>query len=235
MSIAATQSYGTSPFQRGTASSAGAAAEPRTGSRAPAPSGAMATAGGNAVSVELSDEAKAMLAGALAPPAIDIPKTLDEIIQKRSDAFTEKLTKALKAMGIPDGEEFTLTFDSMGRVKTDSPYKKKIEEYFENDPEAAKELKAIASLHALKAAQEALALYIEEKKAAKSDDEKAAAFDRHTAHSINIQKLSGILTFKDGALSSAAREYVDALKPPDAKESDAASRSAPVDLLALLA
>lgn len=225
MSIPAigTQNYNpASLFQSRTDWSSGVT-DPRLDSPA-RPASSTKAAANEAVTVELSDQAKAALAAS--PPAIEIPKSLDEIIEKRSEVLAAKLTRALHGLGIPPDEEVLFRIDSTGKIGTDSPYKKKIEEFFEKDPEAAQEMKEIASLSALKAAQVALELYVAEKKAARNEDEEKAALGRHMSLSLTIPKLSDVLTFKDGKISSAALDYVNALKPPDAESSDPASRDA---------
>lgn len=175
-----------------------------------------------AVLVELSDQAKAALAAMR-----DVPTSLDEILAKRSEAMAAKLTKAFQSIGISPDEATLLKIDASGEIATDSPYKKKIEEFFESDPEAVKELKAIASLSELKAAQEALKIFLEEKKAARNEDEAEAAYGRHTSLSLTIHKLSDALVLKDGKLSSAALDYVEASKPQTMRDAEAAANGAP--------
>lgn len=225
----------------------GSAADAVSPSKSAASDTSAAAKGGNdpAVSIVLSDQAKARLKQLQAglQVAQDLPVSLDAMVQKRTDAFAATLNKAFAALQIPLDDAISLQVDKSGRITTDSPYKKAIAKYFEDNPEAAKEFKAIASLNALRATQKALELYNEEQKAARNKDEQSAAFDRHATRSQAIQKLSGSFSLKQGKLSSAAMDYVIASDPrsdraaqaeavkaqADRAASKAAARSAPDD------
>lgn len=180
------------------------------------------SAAGPAASVTLSDAAKAALKRAdTGQQAIDaMARTFDERVQVRTDALADRLTKAFAADGIPLDQKIDLRLDATGRIATDSPYKKKIDKIFENDPDLAKEFEAVATLNTLRAAQKALDLFAAEKKAARDDDERVAAFGRYTARSMTLQGLSGSMTLKDGALSSSALAYVETLSGPKAPRTE---------------
>lgn len=218
-----------------------APAWPRSGAAAgaAAPSGQISSdmpasaKGGDdpAVSIVLSDQAKARLKQLQAglQVAQDQPASLDAMVQKRTDAFAATLNKAFAALQIPLDDAISLRVDTSGQITTDSPYKKAIARYFEANPEAAKEFKAIASLNALRATQKALELYQEEQKAARNKDEQSAAFDRHATRSLAIQKLSGSFSLKQGKLSSAAMDYVIASDPRSDRAAQTEAVKAQVD------
>ena len=104
--------------------------------------------------VELSDRAKAILDKADADKAAtaELSLSFDEILQKRSDALTSRLTDAFKGMNVNLDEAVRLQVDKFGNVTTEGSWKAKIEKFFADNPDLAKELKAIAGLNALKAA-----------------------------------------------------------------------------------
>ncbi len=134
-------------------------------------------------------------------------RSFDERLKVRFDALASRLSEAFKEKGIPLDDPISLRIES-GTVVSDSPYRKKIEKMFRDDPELAKEFESVASLKAMQAAQRSLELYNEEKKSARSRDEQEAAYERYTARMIDIQTLSGVMTLKDGALTSAAEDYL---------------------------
>ena len=134
-------------------------------------------------------------------------RSFDERLKLRSDALASRLSAAFAEKGIPLDDPVSLRIES-GIVVSDSPYRKKIEKMFRDDPELAKEFESVASLKAMRAAQKSLELYNDEKKSARSRDEQEAAYGRYTARMLDIQKLSGVMTLKDGALSSAAEDYM---------------------------
>jgi hypothetical protein len=195
-------------------------------------------AGGDATTVQISDLAR-MLAQSFAPQSgsaadqagqLKLPANFDEMVTQRTDTLAATLTDAFAAAHIPLADATTLVVDSYGQIRADGPGKKKIEQYFKDNPEAAKEFKTVATLNSLKAAEQVLRLYNEEKKAATTDDQKAAAFDRWTARMVNIQSLSGIMSLQGGKLISATGLYADSITPPG---SDAKSAQSPgVDLVA---
>ncbi|ABE40470.1 conserved hypothetical protein [Rhodopseudomonas palustris BisB5] len=123
------------------------------------------TQGAAATVVTLSDRAKAVLdkANADKTAAADLTLSFDEILQKRSDALTSKLTKAFSGLNVNLDEAVRLQVDKFGNVTTEGPWKAKIEEFFAKNPDLAKELKAIAGLNALRAANTAVDLYNKEK------------------------------------------------------------------------
>ncbi|MBN8938061.1 MAG: hypothetical protein J0H01_01160 [Rhizobiales bacterium] len=211
--IAANTTTGDTPAWLRSGSAANPAAP--AGKSGANPSTAGGSAGEPAVSVVLSDQAKARLKQLQAglPMTQDQSASLDAMVQKRTEAFAATLSKAFAALQIPLDDAISLQVDKSGQITTDSPYKKAIAKYFEANPEAAKEFKAIASLNALRATQKALELYNEEQKAARNKDEQGAAWDRYATRSMAIQKLSGSFSLKQGKLSSAAMDYVIASDP----------------------
>ncbi|NVN88711.1 MAG: hypothetical protein HXX15_21750 [Rhodopseudomonas sp.] len=167
-------------------------------------------------SVELSDRAKAILAKAAADKAAtaDLTLSFDEILQKRSDALASKLTDAFKGLNVNLDDAVRLQVDKFGNVTTEGPWKKKIEKLFADDPELAKEFKAVAGLSALKAANTALELYNKDKGASAGSKQQQQAWTQYNIRSINIQTLSGVLSLKDGNLRSAAVDYIDTIADP---------------------
>jgi hypothetical protein len=179
--------------------------------------------------VQLSDQAKAQLeqTAAAQTAVATIPTSLDELVAKQTDDLADSLTKAFAAAGIPADEVVRLQVDRFGNVKTEGPYKKKIDEVFKNDPELAKQLKTVAGLNALKAAQQSLDLYNAQKKATSDPKRQADAWTQYNIRAMNIQTLSGVMTLKDGKLRSAAVDYVDMIADPTGEGADNA-KSDPV-------
>lgn len=174
---------------------------------------------GPAVVVDLSGTAKAAAQGAAsaAVTSLDLPKSFDELVQQRTDALAQKLTRMFDDAGIDVGDKIALRIDSSGMIRTDGPQKERIEQFFRDNPDIAKEFRDVASLNTMKATLEALRLYNEEMKSAQSKEAQAAVRDRFTTRSIRIQELSGSLTLENGTLTSAAVEYADSLSPADDK------------------
>ncbi|WP_455974734.1 hypothetical protein [Methylorubrum populi] len=173
------------------------------------PQTARGTVPAAAAVVTLSDTAKSALDGlkAAQEATADATRSFDEQLKVRSETLAGRLSAAFSGEGIPVDEPIALRMES-GRVVSDSPYRKKIEKLFGNDPELAKEFESVASLKAMQAAQKSLELYNQEKKNARDRNEQNAAYERHSTRMIDIQKLSGVMTLKDGALSSAAEDYM---------------------------
>jgi hypothetical protein len=163
--------------------------------------------------VDLSDEAQAQLQQAEADRTtlLDLPASFDELVAKRTEDFAKSLVEAFTAEDIPLDEAISLSIDSSGTIHADGPYKKRIEQYFKDNPEAAKEFKAVATLNALRATLEALRLFNEEKKSATTKEQQTQAWDRYTVRSLYIDSLSGLLTLKDGKITSAAMDYARSL------------------------
>ncbi len=188
--------------------------------------------------VTLSDHAKAILdkANADKAAAADLTLSADEILAKRTDALSTRLTAAFKGLNVNLDDAVRLQLDKSGNVTTEGPWKKKIEKLFADDPELAKEFKAVAGLNALKAASTALDLYNKEKGASAGGKQQQDAWTRYNIRSINIQTLSGVMSLKDGKLRSAAVDYIDMLayrngtkaagSDPAQKQRDAANRLA---------
>lgn len=170
---------------------------------------------GAAAVVDLSAAARQQLAGLVGGTQAEKTagsagiRSFDETVQDRSQALADRLKAAFTKLGIPLDEPIKLQLDETGQVKTDSPYKKKIEKLFADDPELAKEFKNVAGLNAMKAAQKALEASEAEKRAAKDDDARDAASGRYTARMMTSQDLSGTMTLDDGKLRSASREFMD--------------------------
>lgn len=165
-------------------------------------------------SIILSEHAQFILAQAndSQQAAANLQLSAQERFAKRVDAFAQKLTALYSKLNIPLSEKTAFSIDAYGDIKVDGAYKKKLEQYFKDNPDDAKEYKAIAKLGALQATQKALDLYYEEKKAAKGDKRlEKAADERYAVHASRIKELSGTLTFEDGKLHSAANDYIDAI------------------------
>jgi hypothetical protein len=167
--------------------------------------------------VQLSDRAKAILDKANADKAATANLTLsfDEMLQQRTDALTTKLTDAFKKMNVNLDDAVRLQVDKFGKVTAEGPWKEKIEKFFEDNPDLAKELKAIAGLNALKAANAALELYNKEKgSGGPGSKQQQSAWTNYNIRSMNIQTLSGVISLEDGELRSAAMDYIDSIADP---------------------
>jgi hypothetical protein len=180
----------------------------------------------DAVSIELSDQAKALLQQTTEALML----SFDEMLQKRTDVLTGRLTDAFKKLNVNLDDAVRLKVDKYGKVTTEGPWKEKIEKLFADDPELAKEFKTIAALNSLKAAQTALDLYNKEKGGMPGSDRQSDAWTRYNIRSINIQALSGVISLKDGQLRSAAIDYIDMIADPTGakaiSQKDAANRLA---------
>jgi hypothetical protein len=166
--------------------------------------------------VELSDHAKAAIekANADQAAAADLTLSFDEVLAKRTDELTRTLTDAFKGLNVNLDDAVRLGIDKSGNVTTEGPWKKKIEQLFQDRPDLAKELKTISSLDSLKATQKALDLYNDEKKSATGKKQQDEAWTRYNVRSINIQTLSGVMSLKDGKLRSAAADYIELIADP---------------------
>jgi hypothetical protein len=180
------------------------------------PAAANASGSGAADVVQLSDKAQATLAKAKADQAATANLTLsfDEILAQRTDALTQTLTDAFAKLNVNLDDAVRLQVDNFGNVTTEGPWKKKIEKLFQDRPDLAKELKEIAGLNSLKAAQTALDLYNKEKGSTLGSKQQSAAWTQYSIRSINIQTLSDVITLKDGKLRSAAVDYIDMIADP---------------------
>jgi hypothetical protein len=166
-------------------------------------------------SVELSDQAKAALGQITADQTAitTIPTSLDEIVAKQTDDLADSLSKAFAADNIPLDQAIRLQVNKFGNPQTEGPWKKRIDEVFKDNPELAKKLKTVAGLNALKAAQEALDLYNQQKKST-NPKQQTEAWTQYNIQTINIQTLSGVMTLKHGKLRSAAVDYIDTIADP---------------------
>ncbi|MFT4277497.1 MAG: hypothetical protein QM576_14180 [Rhodopseudomonas sp.] len=167
--------------------------------------------------VQLSERAQAILDKANADKAATAKLSLsfDEMLQQRTDALTTKLTDAFKGMNVNLDDAVRLQVDKFGKVTAEGPWKEKIEKFFADNPDLAKELKAIAGLNSLKAANAALELYNKEKgSSAPGSKQQQSAWSNYTIRSMNIQTLSGVISLKDGELRSAAMDYIDSIADP---------------------
>lgn len=191
----------------------------------PTPIKADAAAVGSAVIVELSAQAKAASTAALQPF-----KTLDEDINERTNALVGKFSDFLERAGIPADEAITLKVDKFGRVTADGPYKKKVEEYFADNPDS-KELRAIVEFQTMRATQQALEALAKEKKAARNDDESEKANTRFLMRASEIQRLDGQVTLQSGKLTTGAQDYITSLRIP-ATADDVAAHNQALDRLA---
>ena len=169
-----------------------------------------------ATNVDLSDRAKALLAKAAADEEIaaDLKLSFDERLAKRSDALAQTLTERFKKLNVNLDDSVRLQVDRFGKVTTEGPWKEKIEKMFADDPDLAKEFKTVAALNSLKAAQTALDLYTKEKGSAVGSQQQQKAWVDYNIRSINIQKLSGVMSLTDGKLRSAAVDYIDMIADP---------------------
>lgn len=171
---------------------------------------------GPAVAVDLSAAARTQLARLAASSRTgtggvaggDAVRSFDEVVQDRTTALADTLGARLRNLGIPQDEPIKLKLDDIGRVTTDSPYKEKIETLFKDDPDLAKEFRDVAGLNAMKAAQKALEAFETERKAARDDDARDAAYGLYTARLMRSQDLSGTMTLEDGTLRSASVAFV---------------------------
>ncbi|OPF96616.1 hypothetical protein [Rhodopseudomonas palustris] len=167
--------------------------------------------------VTLSDRAQAILDKANADKAATAKLALsfDEMLQQRTDALTAKLTDAFKKLNVNLDDAVRLQVDKFGNVTAEGPWKAKIEKYFADNPDVAKELKEISGLNALKAANAALELYNKEKgSSAQGSKQQQSAWSNYNIRSMNIQTLSGVISLKDGQLRSAALDYIDSIADP---------------------
>ena len=204
---------GTSAFL---ASQAQAGAIPSATASTPSQS-ATTAATGAVDTVTLSDRANAILDKAKADKAAteQLALSFDESLQKRTDALTAKLTDAFKKLNVNLDDAVRLQVDKFGNVTAEGPWKAKIEKYFADNPDVAKELKEISGLNALKAANAALELYNKEKgSSSPGSKQQQTAWSNYNARSMNIQTLSGVISLKDGQLRSAALDYIDSIADP---------------------
>jgi hypothetical protein len=184
--------------------------------------------------VELSDHAKATVEKAKADQAAtaDLTLSFDEILAKRTDALAKTLTDAFSGLNVNLDDAVRLQVDKFGNVTTEGPWKKKIEKLFQDRPDLAKELKAVAGLNALKAAQSALDLYNKEKGSTLGSKQQSEAWTQYNIRSMNIQTLSGVMSLKDGKLRSAAADYIDLIADPTGSADRTRTRQDVADRLA---
>jgi hypothetical protein len=184
--------------------------------------------------VELSDHAKATVEKAKADRAAtaDLTLSFDEILAKRTDALAKTLTDAFSGLNVNLDDAVRLQVDKFGNVTTEGPWKKKIEKLFQDRPDLAKELKAVAGLNALKAAQTALDLYNKEKGSTLGSKQQSEAWTQYNIRSMNIQTLSGVMSLKDGKLRSAAADYIDLIADPTGSADRTRTRQDVADRLA---
>ena len=184
--------------------------------------------------VELSDHAKATVEKAKADQAAtaDLTLSFDEILAKRTDALAKTLTDAFSGLNVNLDDAVRLQVDKFGNVTTEGPWKKKIEKLFQDRPDLAKELKAVAGLNALKAAQTALDLYNKEKGSTLGSKQQSEAWTQYNIRSMNIQTLSGVMSLKDGKLRSAAAGYIDLIADPTGSADRTRTRQDVADRLA---
>ncbi len=170
----------------------------------------------SATMIELSDRAKSIIAKAQADQDAtrNLTKSFDEMLTERTDALGKRLSEAFSSLNVPPEFATHLKVDKFGNVTAEGPWKAKIEKMFSDDPALAKELKEVAGLNAMKAAQASLDLYTEQKKSTNDEKKQAAAWTNYNIRALNIQTLSGVMTVKDGKLRSAAVDYMDMIADP---------------------
>lgn len=175
----------------------------------------------------LSIETKTQLDGAtlsvkatLTPDdTVDLSVSLADILAEKTKKFSDDLVSKFKELGIGMANSFSLKVSKGGIISATGPYKEKIEEFFKDNPDFAKELKEIAALSALVAMQEVNEKY---KKAREEADkildpeerEKAhKSLDmRHMTQTATISEMSGYVTYNDGAFSSTALNYARSIE-----------------------
>ena len=119
---------------------------------------------GAATVLDYSSMAKAQVAQLATPLTAQISSTsgllgtqsFEEAVEARTAKLTDRLKESFKKQGILMDDPIKMDVDQLGHMTTHNPYKKKIENIFENDPDLAKEFKDVASLHNMMAAQKAL-------------------------------------------------------------------------------
>lgn len=173
-----------------------------------------------------SIETKTQLDGAtlsvkvtLAPDdTVDLSMSLAEILAERTKKLSDQLVSSFKALGIGMTNSFSLKVSKGGVISATGPYKEKIEDFFKDNPDVAKELKEIAALSALVAMQEVNEKYKKAREADKIIDpeerEKAhKSLDmRHLSQTATISEMSGYVTYNDGAFSSTALDYARSIE-----------------------
>lgn len=221
-SVSGVTAEAASALQKSVSGAAGAKTDKRTD---PTSAKADAAPVGAAVVVDLSAQAKALSAALLQPS-----RTMDDDIQERTNALVGKFSDFLERAGIPADEAISLKVDKFGRVTADGPYKKKVEEYFADNPDS-KELRAIVEFHAMRATQQALEALAEEKRAARNDGETEKANTRFLTRANEIQRLDGRVTLQNGRLTTGAQDYIASLKVPETAD-DVMARDQALDRLA---
>lgn len=138
------------------------------------------------------------------------PSFVDMVARKTRD-FSKTLMSALEAAKIPTDEPITLTLDASGKVTADGPYKERVEKFFKDNPELAKQLKDIAALNSMVAMNEAMRRFTEAKEKAENDEDLKQATLDYTTQSGTIQSLSGTMVLAEGQLTSGAVSYMSSL------------------------
>lgn len=162
--------------------------------------------------VDLSPQARAALQAEAGQQILrEMSTSFDDLVAQKTSQVAEKLVSAFTAEGIPLDEPLSLRVDDAGTIRADGPYKEKIEKLFKDNPELAEDLRTAATLNALKAAQEVYRLQNDELRSARSDEEREAARNRQMLRSMDIQTIGGLMTLKDGELTSAAVDYATRL------------------------
>lgn len=175
--------------------------------------------------------AAASLPGLEKVDRLDISRSMVEEVARKTKAFSDSLIDTLAGakIGLRDirtlKDSFSITLKD-GQVTATGPYKDQIEAFFRgssNQDEATRmevkrikdELKEILALNALIALKEANQRYLDDKKKAESlmdPVKREAALKkadmRHLEQSETLNSLSGTLTFRNGAFTSAALDYI---------------------------
>jgi hypothetical protein len=165
--------------------------------------------------VDLSDRAKLLLQQAKdgERAVATILTSAGDILTNRTEALTEKLTEAFKALNVDLDFAVHLSVGRFGQISADGPWRAKIEKLFADDPDLAKELRTVTTMSSLKATQTALDLYYADK-GAPGSQRHADAWTRYTIRAMNIQGLAGLITLNDGKLRSASVGYIDTIADP---------------------
>lgn len=179
-----------------TASSASAATA--TGST---PQAQPLSGGNRTVSLGIFDEA--------ATDAQTLPSDFAELVAQKNQELATSLTAALKDAKISTDEPMKLIFDkSSGKITTSGPNKEKIEKFFDERPELAKQFKDVAALNSLLALNTAMRHFNEARRNAKTDQERDQAQSDYTGDTMAIGALGNSMVLSNGVLESPAVVYM---------------------------
>lgn len=140
---------------------------------------------------------------------LDLPPSFTDLVAEKTRLFSTKLTDLFKAMDIRMDEPITLSIDSIGKVTASGPGKEKIEKLFEDNPEFAKQLKEVMMLQGMLAMKAAVEAYMEAKKKAGSDEERAQADQAFLNDMGSVKALQHTMVLSEGGLTSAALAFMN--------------------------